>query len=215
MPKLGATGLDVFPLCLGGNVFGWTADQGESFAILDRYADAGGKLIDTANQYSYWAPGNSGGESETILGRWMAERGNRDQIVLASKVGGEMPGLPHDLRTDTIRRSARESLERLQTDRLDVFYAHFDDESTPLQETMAAFTHLVREGDVLHVGASNYTAARLAEMMEVVEPRGWSRSACCSRPTTWCSASSSASCSPCVRSTGSQPSRTSVSRKGS
>ena len=118
MPKLGATGLDVFRLCLGGNVFGWTADQSESFAILDRYADAGGNFIDTANQYSYWAPGNSGGESETILGRWMAERGNRDQIVLASKVGGEMPGLPHDLRTDTIRRSARESLERLQTDRL-------------------------------------------------------------------------------------------------
>ena len=172
MPKLGTTGLDVFPLCLGGNVFGWTADQSESFAILDRYADAGGNFIDTANQYSYWAPGNSGGESETILGRWMAERGNRDQIVLASKVGGEMPGLPHDLRTDTIQRSARESLERLQTDRLDVLYAHFDDESTPLQETMAAFTDLVREGDVLHVGASNYTAARLAEMMEVVEREG-------------------------------------------
>ena len=169
MPKLGATGLDVFPLCLGGNVFGWTADQSESFAILDRYADAGGNFIDTANQYSFWAPGNSGGESETILGRWMTERGNRGQIVLASKVGGEMPGLPHDLRADTIRRSARESLERLQTDRIDLFYAHFDDKSTPLQETMGAFTELVRDGEVLHLGASNYTAARLAEMMEVVE----------------------------------------------
>jgi aryl-alcohol dehydrogenase-like predicted oxidoreductase len=169
---LGSTDLDVFPLCLGGNVFGWTADEATSFAVLDAYVEAGGNFVDTANQYSYWAPGNHGGESETILGAWMTARGNRDEIVLATKVGGQMPGLPHDLRPSTIQRSIDESLTRLQTDRIDLYYAHFDDATTPLQETLAAYTELVHAGKVRHLAASNYTAPRLAEALAVSEREG-------------------------------------------
>jgi aryl-alcohol dehydrogenase (NADP+) len=170
---LGSTDLDVFPLCLGGNVFGWTADEDASFAVLDAYAAAGGNFVDTANQYSYWAPGNSGGESETILGRWMADRGNRDDIVLATKVGGPMPGLPHDLKPSTIQRAADESLARLQTDRIDLYYAHFDDESTPLEDTLAAYTELVQAGKVRHLAASNYSAQRLDEALAIAENLGY------------------------------------------
>jgi aryl-alcohol dehydrogenase-like predicted oxidoreductase len=169
---LGSTDLDIHPLCLGGNVFGWTADEETSFAILDAYSEAGGNFVDTANQYSHWAPGNTGGESETILGRWMADRGNRNDIVLATKVGGKMPGLPHDLRPSTIQRSVDESLTRLQTDRIDLYYAHFDDPSTPLEETLQAYTELVQAGKVRHLAASNYTAPRLAEALAVAEELG-------------------------------------------
>src|SRR3954453_7328559 len=107
---LASTALDVYPLCLGGNVFGWTADEETSFAVLDAYTEAGGNFIDTANQYSHWAPGNKGGESETILGAWMAARGNRDEVIVATKVGAQMPGLPHALKASTIARAADESL---------------------------------------------------------------------------------------------------------
>src|SRR3954454_14900587 len=155
MARLGRTDLDVFPLCLGGNVFGWTADEPQSFAVLDAYTGAGGNFVDTANSYLV-----EHGRSETVIGRWLAERGNRDEIVLATKVGGSRGAL-RNLRAETIEREAQASLERLQTDRIDLYYAHFDDEDTPLEESLRAFDALVRAGTVRHIGASNYTPERL------------------------------------------------------
>ncbi len=163
MTRLGATDLDVFPLCLGGNVFGWTADEQASFSVLDAYAAAGGNFVDTADVYS-------GGASERIIGRWLAARGNRDEMVIATKVGGD-----GGLGAQNIQRIAGESLRRLQTDRIDLYYAHFDDPSTPLEETLGAFDALVREGKVRHVAASNYRAPRLAEALAVSERRGLTR----------------------------------------
>jgi len=169
MRRIPGTDLDVFPLCLGGNVFGWTADETTSFAVLDAYVEAGGNFIDTANMYSHWAPGNSGGESEEIIGRWMASRGVRDDLVIATKVGAEIPGLAGDLKPATIRRAVEDSLARLQTDRVDLYFAHYDDETTPLEETWAAFSELVHDGLVLHLGASNYAADRLEASIAVIE----------------------------------------------
>jgi aryl-alcohol dehydrogenase-like predicted oxidoreductase len=166
MALLGRTNLDVFPLCLGGNVFGWTADEPQSQAILDAYVAAGGNFVDTANSYLV-----EHGRSETIIGRWMAERRNRDRIVLATKVGGGR-GAVRNLRPDTIEREAQASLERLQTDRIDLYYAHFDDEETPLEDSLRAFDALVRAGTVLHLGASNYTAERLAAALEIQREHG-------------------------------------------
>jgi aryl-alcohol dehydrogenase-like predicted oxidoreductase len=171
MPTLTGTQLDVHPLCLGGNVFGWTAGRDASFAVLDAYAAAGGDFIDTANSYSAWVDGNSGGESESIIGEWMAARGNRDELVLATKVGGEMPG-EHGLSAGNVRTACENSLRRLRTDRIDVYYAHFDDEHTPLEETFAAFDALAREGKVRHVAISNYTPERVRAVLEVVERDG-------------------------------------------
>ncbi len=173
MTKIGATSLDVFPVCLGGNVFDWTADEKQSFAVLDAYADAGGNFVDTADVYSAWAPGHSGGESETILGRWMAERRNRDRMVIATKVG-MFPGLG-GLSAKTIRAAAENSLRRLRTNHIDVYYAHKDDAATPLEETLTAFDALVREGMVRHVAASNYTEARLSEALAVSGRLGLTR----------------------------------------
>jgi aryl-alcohol dehydrogenase-like predicted oxidoreductase len=161
MAPLGRTDLDVFPLCLGGNVFGWTADEAESFAVLDAYVEAGGNFVDTANSYLV-----EHGRSETIIGRWMAERGNRDAIVLATKVGGGK-GAVRSLRPDNIEREATASLERLRTDRIDLYYAHFDDEQTPLEDSLRAFDALVRAGTVRHLGASNYTPERLTAALEI------------------------------------------------
>ena len=166
MASLGRTDLDVFPLCLGGNVFGWTADEPQSRDVLDAYAASGGNFIDTANSYLV-----DHGRSETIIGRWMADRGNRDRIVLATKVGGGS-GPFGNLRAETIEREAHASLERLQTDRIDLYYAHFDDEETPLEETLRAFDALVQEGVVRHVAASNYTAERLTAALEVQRQLG-------------------------------------------
>jgi aryl-alcohol dehydrogenase (NADP+) len=160
---LGTTDLDVFPLCLGGNVFGWTADERESFAVLDAYAAAGGNFVDTADVYS-------GGDSETIIGSWLAARGNRDEVLIATKVGGAA-----GLSAQSIERGAEESLRRLQTDRIDLYYAHFDEPETPLEETLGALDGLVREGKVRHVAASNYAAPRLAEAMAVSDDRGLTR----------------------------------------
>jgi aryl-alcohol dehydrogenase-like predicted oxidoreductase len=165
MRTIGTTDLSVHPLCLGGNVFGWTVDEPASFAVLDAYAAAGGNFVDTADSYSAWVPGNRGGESETILGRWMAARGNRDDIVVATKAG-KMPGLS-GLAPETIRRAAEESLARLGTDRIDLYYAHLDDEDTPLADSLAAFATLIDEGKVRYVAASNYSAPRLAEALAV------------------------------------------------
>jgi len=173
MAKIGTTSLDVFPLCLGGNVFGWTADEKQSFAVLDAYAAAGGNFVDTADAYSAWVPGHEGGESETILGRWMAARGNRDRMVIATKVG--MLASLRGLGAKTIRAAAEGSLRRLRTDRIDLYYAHVDDAATPLEETLGAFDALVREGKVRHIAASNYTAPRLAEALVVAERMGLAR----------------------------------------
>ncbi len=173
MLTLGSTDLRVFPLCLGGNVFGWSADEAQSFAVLDAYAAAGGNFIDTADVYSAWAPGNSGGESETIVGRWMAARGNRNQIVLATKVG-MAPGV-EGLSGETIRAAAEASLRRLQVDHIDLYYAHRDDPKSPLVESLAAFDALVREGKVRHIAASQYAAARLAEALAISAREGLAR----------------------------------------
>jgi aryl-alcohol dehydrogenase-like predicted oxidoreductase len=170
MRTIGATDLSVFPLCLGTNILGWTIDEQQSFAVLDAYAAAGGNFIDSADSYSVWVAGNRGGESETIIGRWMAARGNRDQIIIATKVG-KLPGLT-GLAPATIRRAAEDSLARLQTDRIDLYYAHSDDEGTPLQDTLAAFAELIAEGKVRHIAASNYGAPRLAEALAVARANG-------------------------------------------
>src|SRR3954452_4345890 len=166
MAPLGRTDLDIFALCLGGNVFGWTADEAQSFAVLDAYVDAGGNFVDTANSYLV-----EHGRSETIIGRWMAERGNRDAIVLATKVGGGK-GAVRNLRPETIEQEARASLERLRTDRIDLYYAHFDDEDTPLEDSLRAFDALVRTGAVRHIAASNYTPERLTAALEIQREHG-------------------------------------------
>jgi aryl-alcohol dehydrogenase (NADP+) len=168
--QLGSTGIAVSPLCLGGNVFGWTADEEESMTVLDAYAAAGGNFVDTADGYGNWVEGNPRGMSERIIGRWMAARGNRDELVIATKVG-RAQGM-RGLADATIRTGVEKSLERLGTDRIDLYYAHADDPDTPLEETMAAFDALVREGKVRHVAASNYSAPRLAEALRVSDGDG-------------------------------------------
>jgi aryl-alcohol dehydrogenase-like predicted oxidoreductase len=163
MPRLGRTDLDVFPICLGGNVFGWTADEEQSRAVLDAYVAAGGNFIDTSNSYMDMI---EHGRSETIIGRWMAERGNREALVIATKVGGGR-GATRNLRPETIAAEARGSLERLQTDRIDLYYAHHDDEHVPLGQSLGAFDELVKEGVVRHLAASNYSAKRLVDALEL------------------------------------------------
>jgi aryl-alcohol dehydrogenase (NADP+) len=166
MVTLGRTGLDVFPVCLGGNVFGWTADETQSHAVLDSYAEAGGNFIDTANSYLI-----EHGRSETIIGTWLAQRGNRDQIVLATKVGGGR-GPTRNLRPETIESEAHASLERLRTDRIDLYYAHYDDPDAPMEESLRAFDSLVKGGLVRHLGASNYTPERLTAALELQRELG-------------------------------------------
>jgi len=173
MPRLGRTDLDVFPLCLGGNVFGWTASEQESFAILDAYAAAGGNFIDTADSYSAWVPGHVGGESETIIGRWMAARGNRNRMIIATKVG-RCPGRL-GLSAQNIRAGAEASLKRLNVDRIDLYYAHADDINTPIEETLREFDALIREGKVRCIGASNFTAERLAASLAMSARQGLAR----------------------------------------
>jgi len=164
MTRLPNTDLDVFPLCLGGNVFGWTIDERESFEVLDAYAAAGGNFIDTADVYSSWSE-QGAGISEKIIGRWMAARGNRDELVIATKVG-KAPGV-EGLSARNIRLAAEASLERLGIERIDLYYAHSDDPETPLEETLGAFGELIAEGKVGHVAASNYSAERLEQALDV------------------------------------------------
>jgi aryl-alcohol dehydrogenase-like predicted oxidoreductase len=173
MRNIPATDLVVHPLCLGGNVFGWTADETESFAILDAYAAAGGNFVDTADGYSQWVPGHRGGESEEIVGRWMAARGNREEVVVATKVGSKSDR--KGLAAANVRAATEESLQRLQTDRIDLLYTHRDDEVTAPEETLAALDELVREGKVLHVAASNVSPARLEEAMAASAREGFVR----------------------------------------
>ena len=169
MARIGSTKLEVFPLALGGNVFGWTADEKTSFAVLDAYAAAGGNFVDTADVYSAWAPGNSGGESETIIGRWLRTR-DRGEVIVATKVG--MHPKFSGLSPATIRTALEESLRRLQTDYIDLYFAHQDDENTPLEETLRAFDQLVQKGQVRYVAASNYSAARLQEALSTSDRAG-------------------------------------------
>ena len=167
MRKLGRTGLKVAALCLGGNTFGWTTDQTASELVLDAYLDAGGNFIDTADVYSRWAPGNSGGESEAVLGHWMKARKNRARAIIATKVMGPMGPGPNDtgLSRAHIIEGVEASLRRLQTDYIDLYQAHWDDRDTPLDETLRAFDDLVRQGKVRYIGASNYVAWRLTRAL--------------------------------------------------
>ncbi|MGD0455780.1 MAG: aldo/keto reductase [Solirubrobacteraceae bacterium] len=164
MARLADTDVDVFPLCLGGNVFGWSIDEQRSFAVLDAYVQAGGNFIDTADVYGRRGSGGAG-ESERIIGRWIAARGNREQLVIATKVGMS-PDLGGPSRA-TIRRGIEGSLQRLGIDTVDLYYAHQDDPDTPLQETLGAFGELIGEGKIRHAAASNYSAARLEEAIRV------------------------------------------------
>lgn len=173
MAKLGATDLDVFPICLGTNVFGWTADRDDTFAVLDAYLAAGGNFLDTADLYMANAPGNSGGESEALIGEWLRSRGTRDQVVIATKVG-MLPDRP-GLSAQNIRAAAEDSLRRLGVDHLDLYYAHRDDESVPQEETMAAFDELVRSGKVRHLAASNFSAQRLESALAISDQHGLAR----------------------------------------
>jgi aryl-alcohol dehydrogenase-like predicted oxidoreductase len=164
---LGRSGLQVAPIAFGGNVFGWTADEPASFALLDAFVDAGFNLIDTADVYSRWVPGHAGGESETIIGRWLRRSGKRDRVLIATKVGKDMGQGRIGLSRRWIRQAVHDSLTRLQTDRIDLYQAHDDDAAIPLEETLAAFAELIREGKVRAIGASNYSAPRLAEALAV------------------------------------------------
>src|SRR5690242_4556855 len=153
--KLGNTGFEVAPLAFGGNVFGWTADEAMSFRLLDAFVAAGFNLIDTADSYSRWVAGHPGGESETIIGRWIARRGRHDDVVIATKVGSDMGQGHKVLRRDYILQAAEASLRRLQVDCIDLYQSHWDDEKTPFEETLAAYDQLLRQGKVKAIGASN------------------------------------------------------------
>jgi len=171
MTRIGTSDLDVFPLALGGNTFGWTSDEQTSHDVLDAFVAEGGNFVDTADGYSSWVPGNSGGESETIIGSWFAKRGNRDAVVLGTKVS-QHPDF-RGLGGANVIAAADASLARLGTDYIDLYYAHFDDASTPLDETVAAFHELVVAGKVRNVALSNYSAARVAEWFAIAERNGF------------------------------------------
>jgi aryl-alcohol dehydrogenase-like predicted oxidoreductase len=172
---LGNTGFAVAPLAFGGNVLGWTADEPTSFRLLDAFVAAGGNLIDTADAYSRWAPGHQGGESETIIGRWIARRGRHDDVVIATKVGSDM-GLGHKiLKKDYILRAAEDSLRRLNVDAIDLYQSHWDDDTTPFEETLEAYAQLQRQGKVKAIGASNLGAPRLAEALAASDAAGLPR----------------------------------------
>ncbi len=172
---LGQTGYEVTPLAFGGNVFGWTVDEPTSFALLDAFVANGGNLIDTADSYSRWAPGHQGGESETVIGRWIARRGRHDDVIIATKVGSDM-GLGYKcLRRDYIVRAVEDSLRRLQVDAIDLYQSHWDDDTTPLEETLGAYAQLIAQGKVRAIGASNLTATRLAEALAVSKAHGLPR----------------------------------------
>lgn len=170
---LGTTGLQVAPINFGGNVFGWTLNEKESFDILDAFAEAGFNFIDTADTYSFWVPGNKGGESEVIIGKWLKERGNRQDMVIATKVGFQNNERPADISRENIIKSVEDSLLRLQTDYIDLYYTHIDDGKTPVEETMDAHAQLVKEGKVRHIGASNLSVENLVASMEYAEKQGF------------------------------------------
>ncbi len=170
--QLGRSSLQVSPLCLGGNVFGWTVDEATSFRLLDAWVDAGFNFIDTADVYSAWVPGHQGGESETVLGRWFKRSGKRNKVVLATKVGKPMGPGKSGLKAAYIRQAVEASLTRLQTDVIDLYQSHDDDADTPMEETLAAFDALVKAGKVRAIGASNFKAARLALALKTSAAHG-------------------------------------------
>lgn len=169
---LGQSGLQVSPIAFGGNVFGWTLDEAQSFAMLDAIVDNGLDFIDTADMYSAWAPGHQGGESESIIGKWLKRSGKRERIVLATKVGMEMGHGGKGLKADYIQKAVEDSLKRLQTDYIDLYQAHQDDADTPLEETLGAFSRLIEQGKVRVIGASNYSGERLREAHQVAQRLG-------------------------------------------
>jgi aryl-alcohol dehydrogenase-like predicted oxidoreductase len=173
--RLGNSGFEIAPLALGGNVFGWTADEATSFAVLDAFVDAGFNFVDTADVYSKWAPGNHGGESETVIGSWLKRSGKRQKIFIATKVGMEMGPGKKGLSKAYIKRAVEDSLKRLGIDYIDLYQAHTDDTGTPLEETLGAFAELIKEGKVTAIGASNYSAERLDEALKVSGRNGWPR----------------------------------------
>jgi aryl-alcohol dehydrogenase-like predicted oxidoreductase len=173
--KLGNSGLEVAPLAFGGNVFGWTVDEPTSFALLDAFVEAGFNLIDTADMYSTWVKGHKGGESETIIGKWLKRSGNRPKVVIATKVGKEMGPNRKGLSKTYIHQAVEDSLQRLQTDYIDLYQSHADDPDTPLEETLEAYDQLIKQGKVRAIGASNYSAARLAQSLVVSEKTGYPR----------------------------------------
>ncbi|MEH2316624.1 aldo/keto reductase [Nostoc sp.] len=173
--KLGRSGLEVSPISFGGNVFGWTIDENTSFDILDHFIAAGGNFIDTADVYSKWVRGNIGGESETILGKWLKQRGHRDQVVIATKVGNDMGVKGKGLSRKHIQQAVEDSLQRLQTDYIDLYQSHIDDESTPLEETLETYGELIRQGKVRAIGASNYSAERLLQALEISRQHSYPR----------------------------------------
>lgn len=170
--KLGTSGFTTPPPILGGNVFGWTADAATSASILDAFVAGGGRMVDTADVYATWIAGNTGGESESIIGAWLAARGRRDDVVIATKVGSEMGGT-RGLAPDRIAAAVDASLRRLRTDYIDLYFAHVDDVDTPLEATLGAFDGLVRAGKVRAIGASNHSAARLEQALRISENHGW------------------------------------------
>ncbi len=172
---LGQSGLNVSPLCFGGNVFGWTVDERQSFSLLDAWLDAGFNFIDTADVYSRWAPGHTGGESETVIGRWLAQGGRRHRVVIATKVGMDMGDGKVGLKPARIREAVEASLRRLQVDCIDLYQSHKDDPDTPLADTLGELGRLVDEGKVRAIGASNYSAARLSEALELSRTQGLPR----------------------------------------
>jgi aryl-alcohol dehydrogenase-like predicted oxidoreductase len=173
--KLGRSGLEISTLVLGGNVFGWTVDREASFGVLDAYAEAGGNCIDTADGYSIWVPGNKGGESETIIGEWMKRRGNRDRMIIATKVGWELSPTRTGLSRSYILASVEGSLARLQTSYIDLYQSHRDDPDTTPDETLEAYDQLVRAGKVRVIGASNFTPERLEASLEASRAHGYPR----------------------------------------
>ena len=166
MRKLGRSGLEIAPLMFGGNVLGWTADEAMSFKLLDGFVGGGLNAIDTADVYSRWVPGHKGGESEIVLGRWLKARGNRDKVIVATKVGNEMAGAGKGLSKAYILQAVEASLQRLQTDYIDLYQSHIDD-GTPLEETLGAYQTLIEQGKVRAIGASNHTAARMSEAVGI------------------------------------------------
>ncbi len=172
--ELGNSGIEVAPLAFGGNVFGWTIDEPTSFKLLDAFVDAGFNLIDTADSYSRWKEGNHGGESETIIGNWMKQRGNRDKVIIATKVGSDM-GEGKSLKKNYIFKAVEDSLKRLQTDHIDLYQSHFDDLSTSVEEIMDAYAELVKQGKVKAIGASNLSLERLKQSVEYSERKGLPR----------------------------------------
>jgi aryl-alcohol dehydrogenase-like predicted oxidoreductase len=168
---LGKTSIEVPPLTIGGNVFGWTVDESTSYALLDNFKANGLNFIDTANTYSSWVAGNKGGESEIIIGNWIKRKGNRSEVIIATKVGSELDG-KKGLGKTYILESVNDSLQRLQTDYIDLYQAHYPDPETPIEETMEAFDQLIKEGKVRAAGASNYTPAQLREALQVSKETG-------------------------------------------